>query len=100
MTAVLRIEHPVADFGRWREAFDGDPVGRERGGVDRYRIMRSCEDPNYALVDLEFDTAERAREFLAQLRRLWDRVDVIRDPSARIVELVEECSLLASTGRA
>ena len=100
MTAILRIEHPVADFDIWREAFDDDPVGRERGGVHSYRIMRSCEDPNYALIDLEFDTVHCAVEFLAQLRRLWDRVDVIRDPSARIVELVEERSPLASVERA
>jgi hypothetical protein len=100
MTAILRIEHPVTDFDRWREAFDGDPLGRERGGVHRYRIMRSCKDPNHALIDLEFDTAQRAEAFLAQLRRLWDRVDVIRDPSAGIVELVEERSPLASADRA
>lgn len=100
MTAILRIEHPVADFDRWRAAFDGDPVGRERGGVRRYRIMRACEDPDHVLIDLEFDTAQRAGEFLAQLGRLWDRVDVIRDPSARIVGLVEERSPLASPRRA
>jgi hypothetical protein len=100
MTAILRIEHEVADFDRWQEAFDADPVGREQGGVLRYRIMRSCEHPNYALIDLEFDTARRAEEFLARLRRLWDRVDMVRDPTARTVELVEDRALLASTVRA
>lgn len=90
----------MADFDRWREACDDDPVGRERGRAHGYQIMRSREDPNYALIDLEFDTVQCAGEFLAQLRRLWDRVDVIRDPSARIVELVEERSPLASVERA
>ena len=90
MTVILRIEHPVSDFDRWRRAFDSDPVGRERGGVRHYRIMRAGDDPSYALVDLEFDEPEAAEEFLAQLQQLWGRVDVISDPSARIVELVEE----------
>lgn len=93
MTAILRIEHPVADFDRWHEAFRSDPVGRERGGVQRYRIMRSGEDPNDVLIDLELDTPQLAEEFLEGLRRLWERVDVIRDPSARIVELVEQRSV-------
>jgi hypothetical protein len=87
---MLRIEHPVADFDRWRRAFDTDPVGREPGGVRRYRIMRAAGDPNYALIDLEFGARDTAEEFLAALRQLWERVDVISDPKARIVQLVEE----------
>ena len=95
MKAILRIEHPVNDFNRWREAFESDPVGRERGGVRRYRIMRAGDDPNRVLIDLEFDAPERASEFLARLRELWDRVEVMRDPHAQLVELVEERSLPA-----
>jgi hypothetical protein len=94
MTVLLRIEHPVADFDRWRRAFDSDPAGRERGGVQRYRVMRPSDDPRYALVDLEFKERETAERFLSQLRELWGRVDVISDPRARIVELVEERKLL------
>ena len=90
MTAILRIEHPVGDFDRWRRAFDSDPEGRERSGVRRYRIMRSFEDPNFILIDLEFDAPAPAEAFLTRLRQLWSRVDMMRDPEARVVELVEE----------
>jgi hypothetical protein len=98
MTAMLRIEHPVGDFDRWREAFESDPVGRERGGVRRYRIMRAADDPNYVLIDIEFDATDAARQFLTPLRRLWERVDVMIDPKARIVELVEERELPPARG--
>ena len=30
--SILRIEHPVPDYAAWKEAFDADPVGRERSG--------------------------------------------------------------------
>jgi hypothetical protein len=60
--------------------------------------MRAREDPNYVLIDLEFTAPEPAEAFLARLRRLWGRVEVMRDPQARVVELVEERSLLASAG--
>jgi hypothetical protein len=96
MTAILRVEHPVGDFERWREAFDSDPEDRQRSGVHSYRIMRSLEDPNYVLIDLEFKAPEPAEAFLARLRQLWSRVEVMRDPQARVVELVEERSLIGA----
>lgn len=89
--AILRIEHPVPDFDAWKAAFDRDPVGRERSGVRRYRVLRPIDDPNYAMVDLEFDSSGEAAAFLAALRELWSRVQetVMENPRARIVEAVE-----------
>jgi hypothetical protein len=88
---VLRIEHPVRDFDEWKKAFDGDPVGRERSGVRRYRILRPADDANYVMIDLELDTAARAEALLAALRTLWGRVEggIMVNPRARIAEAVE-----------
>lgn len=86
---VLRIEHSVPDYDAWKEAFDGDPIGRERSGVRRYRILRAADDPNYVMIDLEFDGANEAETVHAALRELWGRVDVMRSPQARIGEAVE-----------
>ena len=86
---VLQIEHPVRDFDAWKAAFDSDPVGREQGGVRRYRVLRPIDDPNYVMVELEFDSSGEADTFLAALRDLWGRVDVMRNPEARILEMVE-----------
>ncbi len=89
--SILRIEHPVPDYAVWKEAFDGDPVGRQRSGVRRYRILRPIGDPNYVLIDLEFDTPAEAESLLASMRAVWDRVAgvVMSDPRAQIVETVE-----------
>ena len=89
---VLQIEHSVRDFDAWKAAFDSDPIGREKGGVRRYRIVRPVDDPNYVAVDLEFDSAGEAEAFRASLRDLWRRVEaegLIESPRARIVEAVE-----------
>ena len=88
---VLQIEHPVPSFDAWRQAFDGDPIGRERSGVRRYRIMRPVDDPNYAIVDLEFESRGDAEGCLAALQSLWRQVEgtVMEGPRARIVEMVE-----------
>jgi hypothetical protein len=90
---ILQIEHPVPDFDAWKKAFDSDPIGRERSGVRRYRVLRPVGDPNYVMIDLEFDSAAEAEAAQVALRELWDRVDVIRDPRARIVETVESKEL-------
>jgi hypothetical protein len=89
---ILQIEHGVRDFDAWKIAFDNDPVGREQGGVRRYRVLRPIDDPNHVIVDLEFDTTKEAEAFLDGLRTLWGRVEatgLIEGPQARIVEAVE-----------
>jgi hypothetical protein len=88
---ILRIEHPVHDFDGWKTAFDNDPVGRKQSGVRRYQILRSIDDPNYVMIDLEFDTKSEAEALLAAMRTVWGRVagSVMSNPQARIVETVE-----------
>ena len=88
---ILRIEHPVPDFDGWKKAFDSDPAGREKSGVRRYQILRPVNDPNYVMIDLEFDTASQAEALLAAMRVVWGRVEgtVMMNPQARIVETVE-----------
>jgi hypothetical protein len=93
--AILRIEHPVLDYEAWKRAFDGDPAGRVASGVRRFQVMRAVDDPNYVLIDLEFDSPERADALLATMRSIWGRVTgtLIADPKARIVESVERVEL-------
>jgi len=88
---ILHIEHPVLDFIGWKMAFDGDPVGRKKSGVRRYRILRPINDPNYVMIDLEFDNPSQAEALLAAMRTVWNRVEgtIMMDPKARIVEVVE-----------
>jgi hypothetical protein len=88
---TLRIEHPVPSFEGWKRAFDSDPVGREKSGVRRYRVLRPMNDANYVAVDLEFDTASEAEALLAAMRVVWGRVEgkIMMNPVARILEAVE-----------
>lgn len=89
---LLRIEHPVPNFEGWKQAFDSDPVGREKMGVRQYQILRATDDPNYVMIDLEFDTAEQAEALLNAMRAVWSRVEgkIMTSPKSRIVEKVEE----------
>jgi hypothetical protein len=89
--ATLRIEHPVPDYDAWKQVFDKDPVGRQKSGVRRYKVLRAIDDPNYVMIDLEFDTPSDAEALLTAMRVIWGRVQgtIISNPQARIVEAVE-----------
>ncbi len=90
---ILQIEHRIRDFDTWKAAFESDPAGREQGGVRRYRILQPIDDPNYVVIDLEFDSASEAEAFLATMHDVWQSRRVapalIGSPQARIVERVE-----------
>jgi hypothetical protein len=88
---MLRIEHPIPNYDHWKQAFDSDPVGREKSGVRRYQILRPIDDPNYVMIDLEFDTASQAEALLAAMRVVWGRVEgtIMMNPQSRIVEAME-----------
>ena len=88
---ILRIEHPVPDYDRWKEAFDSDPVGRERMGVRGYRVLRAADDPNYVMIDLEFASRREADGLLAAMREIWSRAGhmLTANQQARIAETVE-----------
>lgn len=91
MTTILRIEHSVPEFDGWKKIFDSDPLDREKSGVRRYRILRPVDDPKYVMIDLEFDSADKAEAFRAALRDLWRQEEgrIMEHPQVRIIEAVE-----------
>jgi hypothetical protein len=70
--ATLHIEHPITDWDTWRAAFGRFAEARRHAGVIGGRVSRPVDDPNYVVVALDFDTAERATGFLRFLEtQVW-----------------------------
>lgn len=88
---VVRIEHSVPNFERWKQAFDSDPANRKGSGVRRYQILRLRDDPNYLMIDLEFDSAGEADAFVQTMQTIWNgpAKAVMLNPRARIADIVE-----------
>jgi len=88
---IVRIEHAVPDFAKWKQAFDRDPADRKGSGVRRYQISRPVNEPNYVMVDLEFTNESEAEAFLAAMQRLWSGAGkaIMRNPRAYIAEVLE-----------
>ena len=96
MTIILRIEHPVRSFDAWKKVFDSDPLGRKKSGMRHYRILRPIDNPNYVMLDLEFESSNEAEAFAAALRNLWSSPEgqkIMENPQLRIVQTVESKEL-------
>jgi len=91
---VLQIEHPIRDFDTWKAAFDRFSDKGQQSGVRRYQVLRPTVDPNYVIIELEFDGPGEAEAFLGWLRRdVWSSQEaapaLLGEPQTRIVEAVE-----------
>jgi len=92
---TLRIEHAVPSFELWKQAFDNDPADRKGSGVTSYRVYRAVDDPNYVMIDLDFESVDGARGLLAFMEQVWagPGAAFMMDPKAHIVELFEQVAL-------
>jgi hypothetical protein len=88
----VRIEHSVPNFEKWKQVFDRDPAHRKGSGVRRYQILRPHDDPNYVMVDLEFDSVAEAEAFLRKMQKIWGGAGkaVMQNPRSYIVDRVED----------
>jgi hypothetical protein len=60
---TLRIEHAITDYQLWRKAFDGFAEARAQAGVRSFAIRLPADDPQYLMLDLEFDSVGLAQAF-------------------------------------
>jgi hypothetical protein len=66
--ATLHIQHPITDFETWTTAFNRFNEVRRSAGVQGQRIQRPVDDEKYVVIDLDFETADKAQAFLSFLR--------------------------------
>jgi hypothetical protein len=88
---LLHIEHPVVHFDNWKASFDGYTELRQKTGVRRYHVSRAIDNPNFVMIDLEFDHLGQAEALLAAVQQVWERVGgtMIHNPQWRLSEVVE-----------
>ena len=88
---ILHIEHTVMNFENWKASFDGYEEFRQKSGVRRYHVSRPIDNPNVAMIDLEFDSLGEAETLLAGVQQVWQRVTgtLIQDPQWRFCEVLE-----------
>lgn len=82
------IRHKVADYGRWKEAFDAHLNARKAGGEMGHRLLLSVDDPCDVTVVLDWDGLDRARRFASsdELKQTMQKAGVLGEPEIRFLE--------------
>lgn len=68
----LHIEHPITDYGTWRDAFDRFTDMRVASGVIGTQLARPVDDDRFIVIDLDFESPAAASTFLTFLeQQIW-----------------------------
>jgi heme-degrading monooxygenase HmoA len=82
------VHHKVADYGRWKEAFDGHLNTRKSAGETGFRLFQSVEDPRDVTLLLDWDSYEHARRFINsdELKQTMQKAGVQGTPEIKFVQ--------------
>jgi hypothetical protein len=79
----LFVRHPVADFAKWKQAYEDFDDERKGMGVVGDAVFKSPDDPNDVTVWHDFKTQQSAREFVEseRLREVMSAAGVAGEPT-------------------
>jgi len=92
---TLRIEHTVANYDGWKNAFDSDPINRKKSGVKRYRIYRPVDRSDFVVIELDFDNLEQAQATQKALQNIFPSIEgkLIFGVTMKLLPIIEETNL-------
>jgi len=84
----VMVHHKVADYGRWKEAFDSHLTTRKRAGETGCHVFHNVDDPHEIYVLLDWQTVEEARKFMnsEELRQRMRDAGVQGSPEVQYLE--------------
>jgi hypothetical protein len=87
---MITVTHKVADFAKWKIAYDGHDSARLANGIHSYVIGRGIQDPNMVLIALKPDDMEKAKAFVKDpsLKKAMQKGGVIGAPTISFVTTV------------
>lgn len=59
----LLIRHRVADFSRWKAAYDDHSGAREQAGLKEQELLHDIKDPNQVVLLFEVADIQKAQNF-------------------------------------
>lgn len=88
--ATLFGRHDVADFARWKAAYDGFDALRRSMSVLSHGVYQAIDKPNDVTVYHEFPSVEAALAFAgsAELKEAMQRAGVVGTPAIWITNRV------------
>lgn len=86
---VLAINHPVADYDKWKAVYDTMPPTSR--GAKFARVNRGVDDPNLVTVVAGFDSLDTLNDFVSdpELKAKMQEAGVSGEPRFETYEEVE-----------
>lgn len=80
---VAVITHPVADYDKWRAAYDALLPMRKAAGMTDAQVLRGADDPNMVTLIHAFKTLEGAQSLFAspELKQAMQAAGVTAKPT-------------------
>lgn len=87
--AHLLVRQKVADYGKWKAAFDQDAGIRASGGSQGEHIFQNADNPNEVIILLTWDTMDNLHQFAQseELKQRMQRAGVIGKPEITFLQL-------------
>lgn len=85
----LYLRQTVADYPRWKEAFDTHLAARQAGGAtDKALVLRNVDDPYEIIVVLGWRDLMQARTFIQSVswQMALQKMGVVGSPEVRFLE--------------
>jgi hypothetical protein len=78
----LLVRHKVAEFDRWKSAYDAHLPSREKAGLKEERLLRNIDEPGEVLILFEVEDLQKAREFIdsADQKTTMENAGVVDKP--------------------
>jgi len=88
------VRHKVADYNKWKPAFDEHGAARKANGICGHQLWRNIDDPNEILILVEVDDLEKVRQFVQSddLQEAMQRSGVADRPDMYILDEIERKS--------
>ncbi|HEY8747910.1 MAG TPA: hypothetical protein VIM11_08045 [Tepidisphaeraceae bacterium] len=76
------VKHRVADFGKWKPAFDSHITARKAAGLTDVHVLRDSGDPNTIILLMESADLAKAKAFAqsADLKEKMQTAGVVGQP--------------------
>jgi quinol monooxygenase YgiN len=87
MVHVL-VRHKVADYNRWKLAFDSHLNTRRRAGETAFRVFHAVDNPREVVLFFDWESIEQARKFMGsdELRKAMQQAGVEGSPDVQYIE--------------
>ena len=84
----ILIRHRVADFSKWKPAYEAHLLARQEAGLREVHLLRNVDDPTEVILLLEAEDLQRAKDFTAapDLRERMQAAGVTDKPDIYFLE--------------